>query len=95
MLTKLCIQAYLQKQYFPLQTVCDVQSLKKEMEKNRYFRPQQRNITFTPEDGPVYEWVKSLESGYRSEEIKEILKETITQTLNLHPFRSGSGITNR
>lgn len=85
-LVKLCMRAYLKGQYFPLQIVCDPRELKEELEKDQQFVPQ-RNITFTPEDGPVYQWIQSLETGYRSEEIKEILKETIVQTLGLHPFK--------
>ena len=81
MLVKYCIQSYLRNNYFPLQSICDAQTLKEQIHKRGDYVPTQRNVTFTPEDGPVYQWIKSLESGYRSEEIKNILKETVVHTL--------------
>ncbi|TCW39323.1 hypothetical protein [Laceyella sacchari] len=81
MLVKYCIQSYLRNNYFPLQSICDSRLLKEQIQKRSEYVPTQRNVTFTPEDGPVYQWIKSLESGYRSEEIKNILKETVVHTL--------------
>jgi|GEM_PF-5305970 len=81
MLVKYCIQSYLRNNYFPLQSICDAETLKEQIQKRGDYVPTQRNVTFTPEDGPVYQWIKSLESGYRSEEIKNILKETVVHTL--------------
>lgn len=81
MLVKYCIQSYLRNNYFPLQSICDAQTLKEQIHMRGEYVPTQRNVTFTPEDGPVYQWIKSLESGYRSEEIKNILKETVIHTL--------------
>lgn len=81
MLVKYCIQSYLRNNYFPLQSICDARLLKEQIQKRSEYVPTQRNVTFTPEDGPVYKWIKSLESGYRSEEIKNILKETVIHTL--------------
>ncbi len=81
MLVKYCIQSYLRNNYFPLQSICDAQTLKEQIHMRGDYVPTQRNVTFTPEDGPVYQWIKSLESGYRSEEIKNILKETVVHTL--------------
>ncbi|MBA4494074.1 hypothetical protein ACFO25_11015 [Paenactinomyces guangxiensis] len=81
MLVKYCIQSYLRNNYFPLQSICDPRSLKEQIQMRGDYVPTQRNVTFTPEDGPVYQWIKSLESGYRSEEIKNILKETVVHTL--------------
>lgn len=81
MLVKYCIQSYLRNNYFPLQSICDGQTLKEQINMRGEYVPTQRNVTFTPEDGPVYQWIKSLESGYRSEEIKNILKETVVHTL--------------
>lgn len=81
MLVKYCIQSYLRNNYFPLQSICDSRTLKEQIQSRSEYVPTQRNVTFTPEDGPVYQWIKSLESGYRSEEIKNILKETVVHTL--------------
>lgn len=81
MLVKYCIQSYLRNNYFPLQSICDSRLLKEQIQKRSEYIPTQRNVTFTPEDGPVYQWIKGLESGYRSEEIKNILKETVIHTL--------------
>jgi hypothetical protein len=81
MLVKYCIQSYLRNNYFPLQSICDARTLKEQVQRRGEYVPTQRNVTFTPEDGPVYQWIKSLESGYRSEEIKNILKETVVHTL--------------
>ncbi|RAL23375.1 hypothetical protein [Thermoflavimicrobium daqui] len=81
MLVKYCIQSYLRNNYFPLQSICDARTLKEQIQLRSEYVPTQRNVTFTPEDGPVYQWIKSLESGYRSEEIKNILKETVIHTL--------------
>jgi len=81
MLVKYCIHSYLRNNYFPLQSICDARSLKEQVHKKGDYPPTQRNVTFTPEDGPVYQWIKELESGYRSEEIKNILKETVIHTL--------------
>ncbi|TCS95523.1 hypothetical protein [Hazenella coriacea] len=81
MLVKYCIQSYLRNNYFPLQSICDARTLKEQIQSRSEYVPTQRNVTFTPEDGPVYQWIKSLESGYRSEEIKNILKETVVHTL--------------
>ncbi len=81
MLVKYCIQSYLRNNYFPLQSICDARTLKEQIQMRSEYVPTQRNVTFTPEDGPVYQWIKSLESGYRSEEIKNILKETVIHTL--------------
>lgn len=81
MLVKYCIQSYLRNNYFPLQSICDAQTLKEQIQKRGEYVPTQRNVTFTPDDGPVYQWIKGLESGYRSEEIKNILKETVVHTL--------------
>jgi hypothetical protein len=81
MLVKYCIQSYLRNNYFPLQSICDARLLKEQIQAKSEYVPTQRNVTFTPEDGPVYQWIKSLESGYRSEEIKNILKETVVHTL--------------
>ncbi len=93
MLVKYCIQSYLRNNYFPLQSICDARTLKEQIQKRGEYVPTQRNVTFTPEDGPVYQWIKSLESGYRSEEIKNILKETVVHTLlndqPLFPPRAG------
>lgn len=81
MLVKYCIQSYLRSNYFPLQSICDSRSLKDQVQRRGEYVPTQRNVTFTPEDGPIYQWIKGLESGYRSEEIKNILKETVVHTL--------------
>jgi hypothetical protein len=81
MLVKYCIQSYLRNNYFPLQSICDARTLKEQIQLRSDYVPTQRNVTFTPEDGPVYQWIKNLESGYRSEEIKNILKETVVHTL--------------
>lgn len=81
MLVKYCIQSYLRNNYFPLQSICDARMLKEQIQSRSDYVPTQRNVTFTPEDGPVYQWIKNLESGYRSEEIKNILKETVLHTL--------------
>ncbi|SHE85697.1 hypothetical protein SAMN05444392_1047 [Seinonella peptonophila] len=81
MLVKYCIQSYLRNNYFPLQSICDARTLKEQIQMRGDYVPTQRNVTFTPEDGPVYQWIKGLESGYRSEEIKNILKETVVHTL--------------
>lgn len=81
MLVKYCIQSYLRNNYFPLQSICDSRLLKEQIQAKSEYVPTQRNVTFTPEDGPVYQWIKNLESGYRSEEIKNILKETVVHTL--------------
>jgi hypothetical protein len=95
MLVKYCIQSYLRNNYFPLQSICDARVLKEQIQKRSEYVPTQRNVTFTPEDGPVYQWIKGLESGYRSEEIKNILKETVVHTLlndqPLYPPRPVSG----
>lgn len=92
MLVKYCIQSYLRNNYFPLQSICDSRTLKEQIQMRGDYVPTQRNVTFTPEDGPVYQWIKNLESGYRSEEIKNILKETVVHTLlndqPLYPPRS-------
>jgi hypothetical protein len=81
MLVKYCIQSYLRSNYFPLQSICDARMLKEQIQAKSDYVPTQRNVTFTPDDGPVYQWIKNLESGYRSEEIKNILKETVVHTL--------------
>lgn len=81
MLVKYCIQSYLRNNYFPLQSICDSRTLKEQIQMRGDYVPTQRNVTFTPDDGPVYQWIKALESGYRSEEIKNILKETVVHTL--------------
>lgn len=81
MLVKYCIQSYLRSNYFPLQSICDARSLREQVQRRGEYVPTQRNVTFTPEDGPIYQWIKGLESGYRSEEIKNILKETVVHTL--------------
>jgi hypothetical protein len=81
MLVKYCIQSYLRNNYFPLNSICDARLLKEQIQAKSDYVPTQRNVTFTPEDGPVYQWIKNLESGYRSEEIKNILKETVVHTL--------------
>ncbi|WP_149452926.1 hypothetical protein [Pasteuria penetrans] len=82
MLVKYCMQSYLlRKKFFPLHTICEPQCLKAQMDMRSEYVPTQRNVTFTPEDGLVYKWVKELESGYRSEEIKTILRETVVHTL--------------
>jgi hypothetical protein len=81
MLVKYCIQSYLRNNYFPLQSICDPRMLKEQIQAKSDYVPTQRNVTFTPDDGPVYQWIKNLESGYRSEEIKNILKETVVHTL--------------
>jgi len=80
-LVKYCIQTFLRGTYFPLATVCDREMLKEQILGRKDLPPTQRNVTFTEEDGPVYEWVDQLMSGYRSEEIKNILKQTILHTL--------------
>jgi hypothetical protein len=80
-LVKYCIQTFLRGTYFPLATVCDREMLKEQILERKDLPPTQRNVTFTSEDGPVYEWVDQLMSGYRSEEIKNILKQTILHTL--------------
>jgi hypothetical protein len=80
-LVKYCIQTFLRGTYFPLATVCDRELLKEQILGRKDLPPTQRNVTFTEEDGPVYEWVDQLMSGYRSEEIKNILKQTILHTL--------------
>lgn len=96
MLVKYCIQSYLRNNYFPLQSICDPRSLKEQIQMRGDYAPTQRNVTFTPEDGPVYQWIKNLESGYRSEEIKNILKETVVHTLlneqPLYPPRSAGQV---
>ncbi|MBD1372012.1 hypothetical protein IC620_06515 [Hazenella sp. IB182357] len=81
MLVKYCIQSYLRSNFFPLQSICDAEVLKEQIQQKNEYAPTQRNVTFTSEDGPIYQWIKSLESGYRSEEIKNILKETVVHTL--------------
>jgi hypothetical protein len=81
MLVKYCIQSYLRNNYFPLQSICDAHTLKEQIQLRADYVPTQRNVTFTPDDGPVHQWIKDLESGYRSEEIKNILKETVVHTL--------------
>jgi hypothetical protein len=80
-LVKYCIQSYLKGMYFPLETICDIDQFQQRLQSFEELAPTQRNVTFTSEDGSVYEWVESLENGYRSEEIKNILKETIIHTL--------------
>ncbi|WP_124728558.1 hypothetical protein [Staphylospora marina] len=95
MLVKYCIQSYLRNNYFPLQSICDARVLREQIQKKAEYVPTQRNVTFTPEDGPVYQWIKGLESGYRSEEIKNILKETVVHTLlndqPMYPVRPVAG----
>ncbi|OYD07953.1 hypothetical protein [Paludifilum halophilum] len=81
LLVKYCIQSYLKGVYFPLDTICDRESFKERMRLLKELSPTQRNVTFTPEDGPVYQWVDGVDNGYRSEEIKSILKDTIIHTL--------------
>ena len=92
MLVKYCIQSYLRSTYFPLNSVCDPNILKDYVHSRDEYLPTQRNVTFNVEDGAVYNWIKSLESGYRSEEIKNILKETVINTLlyenNAYPNRA-------
>lgn len=93
MLVKYCIQSYLRNNYFPLQSICDARILKEQIQLRGDYVPTQRNVTFTPEDGPVYQWIKKLESGYRSEEIKNILKETVVHTLlNDQPLLPPRGV---
>jgi hypothetical protein len=81
MLVKYCIQSYLRNTYFPLNSVCDPGILKDYVHSREEYLPTQRNVTFNAEDGSVYNWIKGLESGYRSEEIKNILKDTVIHTL--------------
>jgi DNA modification methylase len=47
----------------------------------------QLGLEKTPEEY-VEKMVEVFRCGYRSEEIKEILKETIKQTLGIHSFQS-------
>ncbi|EGK10350.1 hypothetical protein ACFQ49_16390 [Kroppenstedtia eburnea] len=81
LLVKYCIQSYLKGIYFPLDTICDADSFRERLTSMKELSPTQRNVTFTEEDGPVFEWVEDVDNGYRSEEIKTILKDTIVHTL--------------
>ncbi|MDA8352000.1 MAG: hypothetical protein M0Z65_02175 [Firmicutes bacterium] len=81
LLVKYCIQSYMKGVYFPLDTICDRDMFRERIGSMRELSPTQRNVTFTEEDGAVYQWVGRVDNGYRSEEIKSILKETIVHTL--------------
>ncbi|QKG85785.1 hypothetical protein GXN76_15875 [Kroppenstedtia pulmonis] len=81
LLVKYCIQSYLKGVYFPLDTICDRDSFKERLRTLKELSPTQRNVTFTQEDGPIFKWVGSVDNGYRSEEIKSILKDTIIHTM--------------
>ncbi|SMO68329.1 hypothetical protein [Melghirimyces algeriensis] len=81
LLVKYCIQSYLKGVYFPLDTVCERDLFRSRLDSMQELSPTQRNVTFTEEDGPVFKWVDSVDNGYRSEEIKSILKDTILHTL--------------
>lgn len=81
LLVKYCIQSYLKGIYFPLNTICDSDSFRERLASMKKLSPTQRNVTFTEEDGPVFKWVEEVDNGYRSEEIKTILKDTIVHTL--------------
>ncbi|MFC4077269.1 hypothetical protein ACFOUO_10715 [Salinithrix halophila] len=81
LLVKYCIQSYLKGVYFPLDTICDRDNFRERIGVLQELSPTQRNVTFTKEDGPVFDWVDAVDNGYRSEEIKSILKETIIHTL--------------
>ncbi|SDX29659.1 hypothetical protein SAMN05444487_113105 [Marininema mesophilum] len=88
LLVKYCIQSYLKGVYFPLDTICDRGTFRERMGVLQELSPTQRNVTFTKEDGPIFDWVDSVDNGYRSEEIKSILKETIIHTLLEEPERA-------
>ncbi|PTX62446.1 hypothetical protein C8P63_10541 [Melghirimyces profundicolus] len=81
LLVKYCIQSYLKGVYFPLDTICDQDNFRERLRSMQELSPTQRNVTFSEEDGPVYGWVEEVDNGYRSEEIKSILKDTIVHTL--------------
>lgn len=81
LLVKYCIQSYLKGVYFPLDTICESDSFRERLTSMQELSPTQRNVTFTEEDGPVFRWVKEVDNGYRSEEIKSILKDTIVHTM--------------
>lgn len=81
LLVKYCIQSYLRGIYFPLDTICDSDAFRERLTSMKELSPTQRNVTFTKEDGPVFKWVEEVDNGYRSEEIKTILKDTIVHTL--------------
>ncbi|PTM56866.1 hypothetical protein [Desmospora activa] len=81
LLVKYCIQSYLKGVYFPLDTICDRDVFRDKLSTLQELAPTQRNVTFSSEDGPVFEWVDRVDNGYRSEEIKSILKDTIIHTL--------------
>ncbi|MDR6225408.1 hypothetical protein [Desmospora profundinema] len=81
LLVKYCIQSYLKGVYFPLDTICDRDVFREKLSTLQELAPTQRNVTFSSEDGPVFKWVEGVDNGYRSEEIKSILKDTIIHTL--------------
>ncbi|MCS1352656.1 hypothetical protein [Mechercharimyces sp. CAU 1602] len=87
-LVKYCIQSYLRGKYFPLDSITDPTAFMEQLQKQIKLAPTQRNVTFSSEDGSLYQWVMELENGYRSEEIKNILKETVQQTLMSVPQTS-------
>lgn len=86
-LVKFCILSYLKGTVFPLDTVCEVDSFREQLTTMPALPPTQRNVTFTEDDGSVYDWVMRLEPGFRSEEIKNVLQRTINHTL-MSPRRS-------
>lgn len=81
LLVKYCIQSYLKGVYFPLDTICDRERFREKLSTLQELAPTQRNVTFSADDGPVFKWVEGVDNGYRSEEIKSILKDTIIHTL--------------
>lgn len=80
-LVKFCILSYLKGTVFPLDTVCEVSAFREQLANMPSLPPTQRNVTFTKDDGSVYDWVMRLEPGFRSEEIKNVLQRTINHTL--------------
>lgn len=87
LLVKYCIQSYLKGVYFPLDTICDRETFRQRIGVLQELAPTQRNVSFTKEDGAIFDWVNGVDNGYRSEEIKNILKETIIHTLLEEPER--------
>lgn len=86
-LVKYCIQSYLKGTYFPLDSVCDPSLFRQQVHMIHDRLPTQRNVIFSEEDDLVYDWVAAVESGFRSEEIKNIVKETILRTIMEQPKR--------
>ncbi len=84
-LVKYCIQSYLKGTYFPLSSVSDPSIFRQQIHTVRDRLPTQRNVIFSKDEELVYDWVASVESGFRSEEIKNIVKETIMHTMLEQP----------